>query len=544
MSSRARALAIGLAIAAPTIGVAQGGAERHGTTRLLFVNDEWERYARVMQIAGDVGLYPWSVREFTARESDSLDVVDSTRVHPWSAQPTPREREWRGLKSHAVDGELAVIYNTAFPFGYNDGQLWAGRGLTTAARAGIAVHRGAVHAVVAPRLTRAENLSFGMHPNGLAGLLAYAHPFYPASIDQPQRFGGSAYQQITLDNTRLELDALGAVAGFSTATQHWGPARDHPLLLGNNAAGFPHALLGSSTPINVGIGRVHARMMWGRLDASEYTGMRQIERYRFASGIVAVLQPKFAPGLEVGYSRFFHQQWHGGVINLANVLRPFIGIVRDSRIDESGNPIGDEPDNQLASAFARWVFPRSGFEVYGEFAKEDYNKDARDLTLEPDHISGYMIGLQRVVKRLQPAYFVFRAEILNTRLSPLALNRPQTPFYIHSPLGQGHTHAGQVLGSAAAYGGGASVLGVDRYTSAGRTTLSWSRLMRAEYRPSPNAMPEPGRADLFHAITIDGIVFRKRLALTYELTSVYEINRHFAGDAFNLRMATGARVTW
>ena len=33
----------------------------------------------------------------------------------------------------------------------------------------------------------------------------------------------------------------GFTAGVSTANQQWGPSADLPLLLGTNAAGFPHA---------------------------------------------------------------------------------------------------------------------------------------------------------------------------------------------------------------------------------------------------------------------------------------------------------------
>jgi hypothetical protein len=248
------------------------------------------------------------------------------------------------------------------------------------------------------------------------------------------------------------------------------------------------------------------------------------------------------PGLELGLARFFHQRWEPGVVNWENISRPFIGIVRNFR-RRPGDPIGDEPDNQIASLFGRWALPASGFEVYGEFAKDDYNQDFRDLAMEPDHLSGYMLGVQRVTRRDSSRYTVLRGEVLNTRISPLATSRPQYRFYIHTRVLQGHTNVGQVLGSAAAFGGGAAVLAMDRYSEQGRTSVTWSRMFRAE-NIQPSGIADRRRADIFQILTLDGVRFRGRLALTYELTGILELNRHFDRDAFSARLATGAQFAW
>jgi hypothetical protein len=69
--------------------------------------------------------------------------------------------------------------------------------------------------------------------------------------------------------------------------------------------------------------------------------------------------------------------------------------------------------------------------------------------------------------------------------------------------------------------------------------------MRAEYLTiDRNWIPVPQNADVFHALGLDGMLFRGRTALTYELTGVYELNRDFQRDAFNLRAATGVRYAW
>lgn len=507
--------------------------------RPLFVNDEWERYARVRQIAGDAPLYPWTVRAFTARETRLLSARDAR--HPWTSHAEPAVRQWAGITITPVEGQAQAIYNSAFPFGFNDGALWAGRGLTTSFTAGVQLSRGIATLTLAPQIFRAENQAFALAPSAVAS--PYGDPFLAPGIDTPQRFGPDAYQRIVFGNSRLELTGFGVTTGFGTESQHWGPARDHPLILGNNAGGFPHAFLGTASPVDLWIAKAHTRLMWGRLEATPYRQVVPAEPARFATGIVLSLQPRGVPGLELGFSRFFHIMWKDGVI-ADNATRPFIGVVRDFRRTPD-DPIGDEPDNQIASIFARWALPKAGVEVYAEFGKDDYNKELRDITMEPDHISGVLYGMQRVLRsKDSSSYRVIRAEWLDTRLLPLAMNRPEGPFYIHSPLTQGHTHEGQVLGSAAAFGGGAAVAAFDRYDASGRMTVSASRMMRAEFLPPGNVVGAAGKADVFYTLGVDGLRFRGRIAATYEVTAVYEMNRNFGRDAFNLRASSGVRYAW
>ena len=540
MSRRAILIA---AISCPGLAFAQEISGANGAKdRPLFVNDEWERYARVRQIAGDAPLYPWTIRAFNAAETRRL--TDARGRHPWSnrAEQSRQPVERAGIRLTTLDGEAQATFNSAFPFGYNDGPVWAGRGLTTSLSGGAHLARGPATLTLAPMFFRSENQPFALGPS--IGPSPFSDAFMGTSIDTPQRFGAGSYQRLAPGNSRVELTAFGVTTGFGTHAQHWGPARDHPLILGNNAGGFPHAFLGSSAPVDLWIGKAHTRLMWGRLDATPYRPASPVARSRFATGIALALQPRGVPGLEVGFSRFFHLEWRGGVVNFENVTRPFIGVVRDFR-RTAGDTIGNEPDNQIASLFARWVLPRSGVEVYAEFGKEDYNKEFRDITMEPDHISGVLYGIQRVLRaRDSSRYHVVRGEFLDTRLLPLAMNRPEGPFYAHAPLTQGHTHDGQVLGSAAAPGGGAAVVAVDRYDADGRTSITASRMMRAEFVPPGDVVGDASRSDVFYMVGVDGMRFRGRIAATFELTAVYEANRHFQRDAFNLRASTGVRYAW
>jgi hypothetical protein len=516
---------------------------------LQWVNGEWERYWRVLQVGGDVPEHPWSSRPLGPQE---LTQLRAPREHPWAARVMEKPFRIGRVQGATSPLDVQTIFNSAFPYGFDEGPVWAGRGLTTVLRGAVSFAVGPLSGSLAPLFFQAQNTRFELIPNGRDGRFAFGFP-YPWGADMPQRFGDKPYRRLDPGNSFVRLDVGPVAAGFSTAAQHWGPARDHPLVLGNNAGGFPHVFVGSAHPVRVGPIWIHGKMMWGKLDESQY--IDAVERYRFAAGAVVVIVPVDVPGLELGAGRFVHVFWSKDVISRSNLTRPF------GKLLGFGNP-GPNAENQVASVFGRWLFPKAGVEAYAEFAREDGNVSYRHLLVEPDHDAGYVVGLQRVLggagggedtgtvatQRATACALrrtVVRVEVLNTRATTPHLVPPQNPFYVHSPITQGHTYLGRALGSEGGFGGGATVVAFDRYTPAGRWSVTWTRLMRAEYRfDATNWVSVPQKADVFQALGLDGMLFRGRTALTYELTGVYELNRNFQRDAFNLRAASGVRFAW
>ncbi len=108
---------------------------------------------------------------------------------------------------------------------------------------------------------------------------------------------------------------------------------------------------------------------------------------------------------------------------------------------------------------------------------------------------------------------------------------------------QGHTEEGKVLGSAAGVGGGGTVVAVEAYSPRGRWTWSWTKIMREQRGTFPNSGPaDPRGIDVQHAFAVERLQFRGRYDVLARLTAVYELNRNFGGDAFNLNLILGTRV--
>ena len=500
----------------------------------VFAGGELENYLRYLQTLGLVPPYPWGLRAFSPAELDRLFPADTS--HPWETRYDLTLRPVAAPTVNWVSPTVSVRANSTFPFGYNDGPIWAGKGVTLAGQGGVALRRGPLSLTVAPMIFVAQNTAFRLESNGQTGPLAFADGLFPNTIDRPQRFGGSAYAQLDPGQSTLRIDWHAFALGLSTANQYWGPATEFPIILGNNAAGFPHAFLGTAHPVELWLLRVHGRIVWGRLGQSAYSPDTVAGGLRYGTGLDLVLTSRLVPGLEFGVTRFSHQPWPAGGLSLSDLLH----TLRGGEVAGSPNATFD---NQLASAFFRWVLPHSGFEVYGEYGRDDYNTNIRDFLEEPDHIGGYTIGFRKATLRPGRRIIAVRVEVQNLQFSRLAVGRHWEPFYTHYAVVQGHTQLGQVLGSVAGVGGGGSVVAVESYSPRGRWTWSWTRLLRQQRGGFPPLDPgDPRGVDVQHAFAVERLQFRGRYDVLARATAVYEFNRDFAGDAFNLNLIVGLRL--
>jgi hypothetical protein len=500
----------------------------------VFVGSELESYLRVLQLRGIVPAQPWSLRPFSPAELARLAPPDSG--HPWA-----KRYEFQLSGGHAlapIRPGLDVAINTTFPYGHNDGAVWAGRGVTFAADGGFQARYSPLSLTINPVAFVAQNAAFPLMPNGATGTAAYRDGVYGSSIDLPQRFGNRPYAVLDPGQSTLRLDAGAVAMGISTANQYWGPAHEYPIILGNNAAGIPHLFLGTARPLDLSVLRLSARLIWGRLSQSAYSPETEAHGLRYGTGGVVILDSRHVPGLEIGASRFAHLYWTGSRLSLRDFLYPLSYQSRAHFADK-------EQDNQLASIFFRWAPPRSGFEVYAEYGRDDFWYDRRDLAQEPDHLGGYTIGFDKVWGS-GPTLHAVRAEIQDLQPSVLAQARGVVPFYIHAGyVRQGHTERGQLLGSYAGFGGAGAIAAFETYYPGGRWTLSWTRILQRQRGAFfSDSVYDPHGLDVMHALAWSALFFRGHYDITTSATLVYDFNRNFGADAVNLNLTFGVRAFW
>lgn len=508
----------------------------------ISAGSDLENYLRYLQAMSRASDYPWSVRPFSPSQLE--DLLEKTPDHPWQHRYQLAARGDRLAEVGVIAPRATVFFNSSFPYGSNDGPVWVGRGLTYEIQAGLFARLGPLTLTLAPVAFRAENAAFAVFDT-----LPSCPPACgsPPDVDRPERFGNRPYQRLDPGASSLQLDVPFLSAGISTANEWWGPAQEYPLILGNNAPGFPHVFFQTRGPTSILVGRMHARVIYGRLDQSAYSPVTGSRRYvssaqpgtvRFASGFLAVFEPRGVDGLELGVARFFHFVWPQLGIPASYLRKPFGVLFRSNT-----GPLGVD-ENQLASVFARWMFPRNGFEVYGEYGREDNSYDNRDLIQEPDHSRSYMLGFRKSYHVADGEFSAIRGELINFQVPTIARsNRGETAIYIHSSLRQGHTNRGQLLGAdvgvAAAAG---AMVAWDRFTHDGRMTFSWERRVRQEDGVFYiTGVTKPKSTDVWHAIRAERTKFFSNFDVTGGVTVLKEFNRDFRNDAWNFNTTLAAQ---
>lgn len=520
----------------------------------VFAGSDLESYLRYLQTEGKSESYPWTIRSFSLSEIDTLAAKDS--AHPWARRyGLQRRQRASGLEWDYVRPQVTFYLNSSFPYGGNDGAVWQGKGLTTSFQGGLSARWGPLSAVVAPVVFRAENQSFTLMRNGQIGNLRFAHGQFPFEVDKPQRFGKDPYSRIDPGQSTIRFDDFGVAVGLSTANQWWGPADHYPFILGNNAPGFLHFFFGTSRPANIWIAKLHTRVVYGQLDQSDYSSVTGPDYFRsfaepgtrrFMAGLIFSLQPRGAPGLEIGAARFFHTV-HDSSWTASHLLGlPFqdlfkVGLKQESDTAILGGTQGLK-ENQLASVFLRWAPPGSGFEVYGEYGREDHALDRRDLVVELDHATTVNVGFRKawLAAGLMRAV---RAEAFTYETPAGTRRRAQGQTYLNGVIRQGHTQRGQILGANVGPGrGSAQIIAFDRFAVSGRLSVFASREVQHENRiDNETRNPTPRARDVLNSLGVEGTRFIGPFDVMGRAVLTVDINRYMRADRANGNFALGVR---
>jgi hypothetical protein len=354
---------------------------------------------------------------------------------------------------------LIAHSNSKYPRPQQDGLRWSGRGLSGSMMAAGAIRWGPLSAMIAPVVSYQKNEEYAILPVTSPELSPFGSFYHENGIDRPQRFGPADFWWVHPGQSFVRVDAYGVAAGFSTENMRWGPARRNPLLMSGTAPGFAHFFLGTSKPIDIHIAHVGAEAIWGRLQESDYFDNDAANDEQLFAGLVATFRPKHT-GLTLGFTRAFLRTMPAEGLSLGEqIWGPYTGI-RTNPMDPTNG------DNQLFSVFMSWVLPESGFEVYGEYARDDHWEDWRDFIMELDHSRAYTVGVEKVFA-LRRSNHRLRIAGETTTLSMSGTyrsGRGGPSFYTHSQVAQGYTHMGQLLGAPIGPGSDAQHISADYFT--------------------------------------------------------------------------------
>ena len=519
------------------------GTVHAGSAQTFPVSDPLNDYLRVLEISGKGG-----VGSSFARPAEvSPAWLEGLGPHPWL------ERVERGMTGDgATDGmtvrptgaRLRTFVNTGHPFGFNDDEVWQGKGLSVGFDAGVEFRWRALTARLHPSVTHAQNSDFEIAPTFWDDLPDYAYPW--RVIDLPQRPGTTSYSRSSLGDSEVRIDARGVTLGVSNRSRWWGPGVRNAILMSDNAPGFGHAFLSTRRPVDVGFGEFDVFYLHGTLEQSDWFDEALVGASRFVTGLVVSVSPEWPRGLSLGVARLFFGWVPESGRYPGTLFLPLQGL-RKVQFATPENPIGDDEDDQLLSLFMRWVLPESGFEVYTEWARTDHAWNVRDFVLEPEHSQGRTLGLRHSTSLAGDRLLVLGVEVTDLAKTTTSQVRDNPTYYEHWIVTPGYTHRGQLVGASVGPGGSAQSIVADLYAPWGRAGLVLERRVHDNdayyFHAAAREDVDSCCHDASFSIGPRMLLFRGDFELEGQSMLTRELNRYFVrgNDVWNLNLGVSAR---
>ena len=491
--------------------------------QMLPVGDPIEHYSRILQLSGLVSGPSLMVRPVSIPVA--FDTLCACAVHPWQnvvARYIGNESLGQNdLRHRLFYPSLQNFWNSTRPSGTNDGAVWQGRGNTVSVSGGVFARYGILSMAIVPSVIYTENQNFEPWPRMPLNVESpFAHPTR-SDIDLPQRFGADPFTTFDLGQSYIRLDYKGLAVGLSNENMWWGPALHNPIVMSNNAPGFPHLFLGTSGPLNVGIGDLEGRWIWGNLTESEYFDTDDSNDRRFLTALALALQPDLAPGLYLGFasSLMLHSEYS------TPGLRSYLGLIDVPFSENNRWPKGKA--DRMFSLSARYVPPGAGFEAYIEWARGDTLKSVRNFLVQPDRGRGYTLGLQKLFILNPRMYLTLSAE--RTRLEATrdlytrTILGGQTYFYAHEGIRQGYTQQGQVIGAGIGPGSTSERIDLALYIPRGGLGLHGFRIVYDNDRFYQEPIPDIPR--FYHLVEFGGGVQGTLFLFGFEARASYTYGR-------------------
>ncbi|WP_442589145.1 capsule assembly Wzi family protein [Pedobacter sp. AW31-3R] len=346
--------------------------------------------------------------------------------------------------------------NTHHPYGMNDGSMVQAKGYETQISAGLFAKVGPLTIQFRPEYVYAENKEFQKLsdvPNGVYWTTSMSK--YYNTIDLPDRFGDDPYSKLSLGQSSIRLNVGPVSAGFSNENLWWGPGVRSSLLMSNNASGFRHLTLNTVKPVKTYIGSFEAQIIGGRLDQSgvaQPKGNEMIQRpadWRYINGMIVTYQPKWVPGLFLGFDRTFIVNRRNMGRSFGDYMPIFSSVEKASFVNDDGTNASDQAaTDQYIAFFTRYVLPESKAEIYFEFGRNDHSYDLRDGIVEPEHTRAYIVGFRKLIPlRANDEFIQVGVELTQLEKSTTRNTRASETWYTHYQVKDGYTNRGQVLGA-------------------------------------------------------------------------------------------------
>ncbi|MBR4323225.1 capsule assembly Wzi family protein [Treponema sp.] len=384
------------------------------------------------------------------------------------------------IKFKAYGPDWYNSFNTAAPYGQNDGALWQGKGYNTSLTGGVRIEGYGFELTFKPQVCFSQNLEFDYITPNYSGAKFYGkasnYGYYGVNfIDAPQRFGDSAFWTYSWGDTEARWTWKNFTIGFGTQSIWLGPAQLNPIIHSNNASSYPKLDLGlrkikvTMPHFGWNLGYIEARGWWGKLYESEWFDNDSNNNNNLITGFVLYYQLPFFKEFTMGINRTMVSKWGDkNEYTLFKIYNPFLS---------SGVSGGNDDSDQRVSITVDYKLNLVGLEMYLEWARNDYSPTIDHYIRYPFHTQGWTFGTRKTLS----LPFSLKGQIY-LELTSLECSADYdrligwyTTFYSHHRVTQGYTNEGQWLGAGIGTGGNSQYIGFTVYHKKGSLSFFGQR---------------------------------------------------------------------
>ena len=289
--------------------------------------------------------------------------------------------------------------STKRPYGWGDNGMIPNPGFQTYFSGGVEVKYKFINLTFRPELLIAQNKGFRTGLDNFSNSEIRNKFFYWNYGDFPERNGEGWIAKPWWGQSKLTFQYGAFEIGAATENIWWGPGQFNALTFSNNSQGFPHFTVNTTKPAHTFIGNFETQLIIGKLknsgyDPSQYPELNSqyfrsfSDDWKYLNAFMLSYNPKWVPGLFVGFTRTFQQYSESMESGFLTYLPVFSGVTKDAYgFDKDANG-----QDQQISIFGRFVLPKSKTEIYFEFGRRDHAKNWREFTLNPEHARAYILG--------------------------------------------------------------------------------------------------------------------------------------------------------
>lgn len=435
------------------------------------------------------------------------------------------------LKCKLLPVSITGQSNSDYPMGRNDGSMIPSRGNSTMLSAGFRADIGKFSVTINPEIVFQENKPFETFFKENYDTTWSKYYSWLNKIDLPENFGTSSRNKIFPGQSSIRYNSYGMSIGLSTENMWWGPGRSNALVMSNNAPGFLHFTFNSLKPLKTGAGTFEWQLVAGKLQNSGiippetnryYTnGVGPIYQAkngegRYISGLLVSWQPKWVPGLFVGFAKASYL--YKSDVGLLDLL-PLEGIIKTSS-EKNGRKAS------LGSLFARYVMPEEKAEFYLEYGRNDKSPNLFNLVADSRYPRAYVAGFRKLFSLKKDNLIELSSEFTQMQLPQPGLIQNAQSWYLHDYVRMGYTNQGQVIGAGIGPGGNSQMINVSWVKELKRIGLMFERIVHNNdfYYNAFSDSKDFRRHWIDLSGTLSGEWNYKRLLLSAQFTATSTLN--------------------